>query len=107
TSSYLITSEISDYSLEEIADELALIESFPPGNDNMTPEDVIREITPKDVIRDIKYLLNRDPLAKNSPNNDLIYTIPEMFTEEHTLDYSSLPRYDDANDDLLTDSDEW
>ncbi|GKC76267.1 hypothetical protein Tco_1127041 [Tanacetum coccineum] len=27
TSSYLITSEISDYSLEEIADELALIES--------------------------------------------------------------------------------
>ncbi|GJY12772.1 reverse transcriptase domain-containing protein [Tanacetum coccineum] len=97
----LITFEISDYSLEEFADELALIESFPPGNDNMTPEDVIREI---------EYLLNRDPLAENSPNNDLIYTIPEMFTEEHTLDYSSLPRYDDANDDLFdlkTDSDEW
>ncbi|GJY24012.1 reverse transcriptase domain-containing protein [Tanacetum coccineum] len=100
TSSYpsLTTSEISDYSLEEFADELALIESFPPGNDNMTPEDVIREI---------EYLLNRDPLAENSPNNDLIYTIPEMFTDEHTLDYSSLPRYDDANDDLLTDSNEW
>ncbi|GJS96572.1 hypothetical protein Tco_0803540 [Tanacetum coccineum] len=100
TSSYpsLTTSEISDYSLEEFADELALIESFPSGNDNMTPEDVIREI---------EYLLNRDPLAENSPNNDLIYTIPEMFTDEHTLDYSSLPRYDDANDDLLTDSDEW
>ncbi|GJV66296.1 reverse transcriptase domain-containing protein [Tanacetum coccineum] len=101
TSSYLITSEISDYSLEEFADELALIESFPPGNDNMTPEDVIREI---------EYFLNRDPLAENSPNNDLIYTIPEMFTDEHTLDYSSLPRYDDANDDLFdlkTDSDEW
>ncbi|GJV78783.1 reverse transcriptase domain-containing protein [Tanacetum coccineum] len=97
----LTTSEISDYSLEEFADELALIESFPPGNDNMTPEDVIREI---------EYLLNRDPLAENSPNNDLIYTIPEMFTDEHTLDYSSLPRYDDANDDLFnlkTDSDEW
>ncbi|GJX22519.1 reverse transcriptase domain-containing protein [Tanacetum coccineum] len=97
----LTTSEISDYSLEEFADELALIESFPPGNDNMTLEDVIREI---------EYLLNRDPLAENSPNNDLIYTIPEMFTDEHTLDYSSLPRYDDANDDLFylkTDSDEW
>ncbi|GJV50190.1 reverse transcriptase domain-containing protein [Tanacetum coccineum] len=40
----LTTSMISDYSLEEFADELALIESFPPGNDNMTPEDVIREI---------------------------------------------------------------
>ncbi|GJX62153.1 reverse transcriptase domain-containing protein [Tanacetum coccineum] len=100
TSSYpsLATSEISDYSLEEFVDELALIESFPLGNDNMTPEDVIREI---------EYLLNRDPLAENSPNNDLIYTIPEMFTDEHNLDYSSLPRYDDANDDLLTDSNEW
>ncbi|GJT57781.1 hypothetical protein Tco_0992835 [Tanacetum coccineum] len=100
TSSYpsLTTSEISDYSLKEFADELALIESFPPGNDNMTPKDVIREI---------KYLLNHDPLAENSPNNDLIYTIPETFTDEHTLDYSSLPRYDDAKDDLLTDSDEW
>ncbi|GJX83922.1 reverse transcriptase domain-containing protein [Tanacetum coccineum] len=102
TSSYpsLTTSEISDYSLEEFADELALIESFTPGNDNMTPEDVIREI---------EYLLKRDSLAENSPNNDLIYTIPEMFTDEHTLDYSSLSRYDDANDDLFylkTDSDE-
>ncbi|GJS84588.1 reverse transcriptase domain-containing protein [Tanacetum coccineum] len=111
----LTTSEISDYSLEEFGgrggglgaggggrdDELALIESFPPGNDNMTLEDVIREI---------EYLLNRDPLAENSPNNDLIYTIPEMFTDEHTLDYSSPPRYDDADDDLFdlkTDNDEW
>ncbi|GJT70282.1 reverse transcriptase domain-containing protein [Tanacetum coccineum] len=97
----LITSEISDYSLEELADELALIESFPPGNDDITPEDVIREI---------EYLLNRDPLAENSPNNDLIYTIPEMFTDEHTLDYSSPPRYDEADDDLFdlkTNSDEW
>ncbi|GJV59917.1 reverse transcriptase domain-containing protein [Tanacetum coccineum] len=104
TTSYspsLTTSEISDYSFEEFADELALIESFPPGNDNMTPEDVIREI---------EYLLNRDPLAENSPTNDLIYTIPEMFTDEHTLDYSSPPRYDDADDDLFdlkTDNDEW
>ncbi|GJV29747.1 reverse transcriptase domain-containing protein [Tanacetum coccineum] len=95
----LRTFEISDYSLEEFADELALIESFPPGNDDMTPEDVIREI---------EYLLNRDPLY--SPNNDHIYTIPEMFTNEHTLDYSSHPRYDDADDDLFylkTDNDEW
>ncbi|GJU24594.1 hypothetical protein Tco_1163215 [Tanacetum coccineum] len=88
----LTTFEISDYSLEEFADELALIESFPPGNDDMTLKDMIREI---------EYLLNRDPLAEYSPNNDLIYTIPEMFTDEHTLDYSSPPRYDDADDDLF------
>ncbi|GJS78352.1 reverse transcriptase domain-containing protein, partial [Tanacetum coccineum] len=35
----LTTSEISYYSLEEFADELALIESFPPGNDDMPPKD--------------------------------------------------------------------
>ncbi|GJS74605.1 reverse transcriptase domain-containing protein [Tanacetum coccineum] len=95
----LTTSEISNYSLEEFADELALIESFPLRNNDMTPKDVIREI---------KYLLNCDPLY--SPNNDHIYTIPEMFTDEHTLDYSSHPRYDDADDDLFdlkTDNDEW
>ncbi|GKB21413.1 hypothetical protein Tco_0855336 [Tanacetum coccineum] len=97
----LTTSEISDYSLEEFADELTLIESFPHGNDDMTPEDVIREI---------EYLLNCDPLAEYSPNNKLIYTIPEMFTNEHTLDYSYPPRYNDDDDDLFdlkTNNDEW
>ncbi|GJU67952.1 reverse transcriptase domain-containing protein [Tanacetum coccineum] len=86
------TSEISDYSLEEFADELALIESFPPGNDDMTPEDVISEI---------EYLLSRDPLAEYSPNNDLIDTIFEEFADEPALDYSSPPRYDDVNDDQV------
>ncbi|GKB38135.1 hypothetical protein Tco_0883077 [Tanacetum coccineum] len=85
--------------LRSFAHNSLLIESFPPENDDMTPEDVIREI---------ENLLNRDPLY--SPNNDLNYTIPEMFTDEHTLDYSSPPRYDDADDDLFnlkTDNDEW
>ncbi|GJU34554.1 reverse transcriptase domain-containing protein [Tanacetum coccineum] len=35
----LTTFEISDYSLEEFANELVLIDSFPLGNDDMTPED--------------------------------------------------------------------
>ncbi|GJU27511.1 hypothetical protein Tco_1166132 [Tanacetum coccineum] len=81
-----------DLLLEEFIDELALIKSFPSGNDGMTPEDVIRGI---------EYLLNHDPLAEYSPNNDLVDTIPEMFTNEHTLDYSSLPLYDDVDDDLV------
>ncbi|GJZ55585.1 reverse transcriptase domain-containing protein [Tanacetum coccineum] len=92
SSSSLTTSEISDYSLEEFADELALIESFPPGNDDMTPKDVIREI---------EYLLNHDPLAEYSPNNDLVDNLPEMFTNEHTLDYSSPPLWDDNDDELF------
>ncbi|GJX00502.1 reverse transcriptase domain-containing protein [Tanacetum coccineum] len=86
------TSEISDYSLEEFTDELALIESFPLGNDDMTLEDVISEI---------EYLLSRDPLAEYSPNNDLIDTIFKDFADEPALDYSSPPRYDDVNDDQV------
>ncbi|GJR12650.1 reverse transcriptase domain-containing protein [Tanacetum coccineum] len=81
-----------DLLLEEFTNELALIKSFPSGNDDMTLEDVIRGI---------KYLLNHDPLAEYSPNNDLVDTIPEMFTDEHTLDYSSPPLYDDVDDDLV------
>ncbi|GJY46266.1 hypothetical protein Tco_0435329 [Tanacetum coccineum] len=40
-------------------------------------------------------------LAEYSPNNDLVDTIPEMFIDEHALDYSSPPLYDDVDDDLF------
>nr|GEU61847.1 hypothetical protein [Tanacetum cinerariifolium] len=69
----------------------------------------------KSDLREIEYLLNHDPtkevnsILKDSidegnlvdPNNDLVDTIPEMFTDEHTLDYSSPPLYDDVDDDLV------
>ncbi|GJW96677.1 hypothetical protein Tco_0178485 [Tanacetum coccineum] len=62
-------------------------------------------------LREIEYLLNHDPTKEMDsiledsidegnladPNNDLVDTIPEMFTDEHTLDYSSPPLYDDVN----------
>nr|GEV89123.1 reverse transcriptase domain-containing protein [Tanacetum cinerariifolium] len=35
------------------------------------------------------------------PNDDLVDTILEMFTDKHTLDYSSPPIYDDFDDDLV------
>nr|GEU63943.1 reverse transcriptase domain-containing protein [Tanacetum cinerariifolium] len=35
------------------------------------------------------------------PNNNLVDTILEMFIDEHTLDYSSPPLYDDVDDDLV------
>ncbi|GKA47876.1 reverse transcriptase domain-containing protein [Tanacetum coccineum] len=47
-------SETSDYSLEEFADELALIK-FPPGNDDL-PFDIESDL------REIEYLLNHDPI---------------------------------------------
>ncbi|GKG09091.1 hypothetical protein Tco_0334923, partial [Tanacetum coccineum] len=104
-----------DLLLEEFADELALI-TFLPGNDDL-PFDIESDL------REIEYLLNDDPTKEidsilkdlvdegnlANPNNDLIDTIPEMFTDEHTLDFSSPPKYDDANDDLFdlkTDNDD-
>nr|GEX50237.1 hypothetical protein [Tanacetum cinerariifolium] len=87
--------------------ELALI-TFPPGND-----DLLFDI--ESDLREIEYLLNYDPTKEmdsiledsidecnlEDPNNDLVDTIFEMFTDEHTLDYSSPPLYDDVDDDLV------
>ncbi|GJY09259.1 hypothetical protein Tco_0377444 [Tanacetum coccineum] len=96
------TSSSPDHLLKEFADELALI-TFPPRNDDL-PFDIESDL------REIEYLLNHD-LTKEidsiledsvdecNPNNDLVDTIPEMFTDEHTLDYSSPPLYDDVYDD--------
>ncbi|GJX43633.1 reverse transcriptase domain-containing protein [Tanacetum coccineum] len=96
-----------DLLLEEFADELALI-TFPLGHDDI-PFDIESDL------REIEYLLNHDPTKEMDsiledsvdegnladPNNDLVDTIPEMFTDEHTLDYSSPPRYDDADEHTL------
>nr|GEX77786.1 hypothetical protein [Tanacetum cinerariifolium] len=96
-----------DHLLEELADELALI-TFPSGNDYL-PFDI------ESNLREMEYLLNHDPTKEidsiledsidegnpANPNNDLVDTIPEMFTDVHTLDYSSLPLYDDVDDDLV------
>ncbi|GJY71177.1 reverse transcriptase domain-containing protein [Tanacetum coccineum] len=101
------TSSTFNLLLEEFADELALI-TFPPGNDDL-PFDIESDL------REIEYLLNHDPTKEMDsiledsvdednladPNNDLVDTIPEMFTDEHTLDYSFPPLYDDVNDDLV------
>ncbi|GKC12304.1 reverse transcriptase domain-containing protein [Tanacetum coccineum] len=99
-----IVSSSPDHLLEEFADELALI-TFPPGNDDL-PFDIESDL------REIEYLLNHDPTKEMDsiledsvdevnladPNNDLVL---EMFTDEHTLDYSSPPLYDDVDDDLV------
>ncbi|GJW40009.1 hypothetical protein Tco_0065854 [Tanacetum coccineum] len=90
--------------LEEFADELALI-IFPPGNDDLP------FYTESD-LREIEYLLNNDPtkemdsiledsVDEGNLADDLVDTIPEMFTDEHAFDYSSPPLYDDVDDDLV------
>nr|GFB61185.1 reverse transcriptase domain-containing protein [Tanacetum cinerariifolium] len=85
------TSSSPDHLLEEVADELTLI-TFLPGNDDLL---FYIEFD----LREIKYLLNHDPTKEMDsiledsvdegnladPNNDLVDTISEMFTDEHTL----------------------
>ncbi|GKB97028.1 hypothetical protein Tco_0983165 [Tanacetum coccineum] len=96
--------DLVDFLLEEFADEHALI-TFPPGNDNL-PVDTESDLP------EIEYLLNHDPIEemdsiledsvdKNSPDDNLVDTISEMFIDEHALDYSSLPLWDDYDDELF------
>ncbi|GJZ63109.1 reverse transcriptase domain-containing protein [Tanacetum coccineum] len=105
SSSPIITSfEESDLIWEEFEAYLAS-DSFPPRNDDL-PFDIESDL------REIEYLLNNDPtkeidsiledsVDEGNLADDLVDTIPEMFTDEHTLDYSSPPLYDDVNDDLV------
>nr|GEV82750.1 hypothetical protein [Tanacetum cinerariifolium] len=101
------TSSSPDHLLEEFADELALI-TFLPRND-----DILFDI--ESDLREIEYLLNHDPTKEMyyiledsvdecnlaDPNDNLVDTILKMFTDEHTLDYSSPTLYDDYDDDLV------
>nr|GEV34621.1 retrotransposon protein, putative, unclassified [Tanacetum cinerariifolium] len=74
---------------------------------NLTSPEVINPLsgnplsgnTTKEMDSILKDLVDECNLA--DPNVDLFDTIPKMFTDEHTLDYSSLPLYDDFDDDLF------
>ncbi|GJR69141.1 hypothetical protein Tco_0015206 [Tanacetum coccineum] len=97
----------SDYFLEEFAYEFAHI-TFTPGNDDL-PFDA------KSDLLELEYLLNHDPikdmdsiLEDSIDENSLNDTISKMFTDEHALDYSSPPLWDDYDDNLFdheTDND--
>ncbi|GJT53224.1 reverse transcriptase domain-containing protein [Tanacetum coccineum] len=93
----LSISETSDYSLEEFADELAHFAS-PPGIDYLP-------FNAESDLREIEYLLNPDPIKEmdsilkdsvDSPDDNLVDTISEMFT-----DYLYPPLWDDYDDELF------
>nr|GEV00145.1 hypothetical protein [Tanacetum cinerariifolium] len=98
------TSSSPNHLVEEFADDLALI-IFPPRNDDL-PFDI------ESNLGEIEYLLKHDPTKEMDsiledsvdkdnladPNDNLFDTIPEMFTDEDTLNYSSPPLYDDYDD---------
>nr|GEV14283.1 reverse transcriptase domain-containing protein [Tanacetum cinerariifolium] len=94
----------SNHLLEEFIDELALI-TFPSGNDDLS-------FDIKSDLREIEYFLNHDPIKEMDSiledsvdlaeaNDNLFDTIPNMFTNEHALDYSSPPLCDEYDDDLF------
>ncbi|GJV63210.1 reverse transcriptase domain-containing protein [Tanacetum coccineum] len=92
--------ETNDSLLEEFADELALHDPFPPGNE-------YDNFDPKADLRKIEYLLNREPSTESSPMTDIeiIDPILERFTDEPAHVYSPPPGdNDDDNDDLFTTS---
>nr|GEX04424.1 hypothetical protein [Tanacetum cinerariifolium] len=94
--------------LEDFADELALI-TFPPEYDDDLQFDIETDL------KEIEYLLYHylikdiDSILKDSIdqtnladlNNNLVDSMPEMFTDKHDLDYSSPPLYDEYDDDLF------
>nr|GEW79869.1 reverse transcriptase domain-containing protein [Tanacetum cinerariifolium] len=105
------TSSSPNHLLKEFAGELALI-TFPPGNDDL-PFDI------KSDLKEIEYLLNHDPIKDmdsilkdsidesnlENLNDNLVDTMLEMFTDEHALDYSTPPLYDEYDDIFELESD--
>ncbi|GJV96132.1 hypothetical protein Tco_1547709 [Tanacetum coccineum] len=71
----LTSFETSDSLLEEFVDEIALLDPFPPGNEDVDVEAELREI---------ELLLNRDPSINLSPKITFDLN-PERFTNEPSL----------------------
>nr|GEU36367.1 hypothetical protein [Tanacetum cinerariifolium] len=101
------TSSSPTHLLEECTDELALI-TFPPRNNDLSfdIESDLKEIEyllHHDPIKDIDYILEDSIDQSNlyDLNDNLAYIMPEMFTDEHALDYLSPPLYDEYDDDLF------
>nr|GEW59554.1 hypothetical protein [Tanacetum cinerariifolium] len=98
------TTYSSNSFLEEYTDELALI-TYPPEYDDNLQFDI------KSDLKEIEFLLYKDKDSslkdsidqKGLANLDAIFVdlIPEMFTDEHTLDYSSPLKFDVYDDDFL------
>ncbi|GJT97972.1 reverse transcriptase domain-containing protein [Tanacetum coccineum] len=82
----LISFETSNSLLEEFTDELALLDPFPPGNEDVDFEADLREI---------ELLLNRDPSIDFSPKITFDPN-PERFTNEPDLVFLPPPGDDES-----------
>nr|GEV91654.1 hypothetical protein [Tanacetum cinerariifolium] len=87
--------------LEEFTDELALITFLLKYDD-----DLQFHIEPD--LKEIEFLLYqdidsslKDSIDLANPTDNVVDSVPEMFTDEHTLDYSSPSIFDEYDDDFL------
>ncbi|GJZ56201.1 hypothetical protein Tco_0611394 [Tanacetum coccineum] len=53
------------------------------------------------ILSRIWILFPKDSVDENSLDDNLVDTISEMFTDEHALDYSSPPLWDEYDDELF------
>nr|GEV11294.1 reverse transcriptase domain-containing protein [Tanacetum cinerariifolium] len=98
------TTYSSSLLLEELADELALI-TFPPKYDDDLQFDVESDL------KEIEFLLHQDIDSSLKDSIDqsnfanladsFVDSMPEMFTDEHALDYSSPLIFDEYDDDFF------
>nr|GEU51943.1 hypothetical protein [Tanacetum cinerariifolium] len=90
--------------LEEFADELALI-TFPSEYDDDLQFDVesdlkeIESLLYQDIDSSLKDSIDQSNLI--NPADSFVDSIPEMFVDEHALDYSSPSIFDEYDDDFL------
>nr|GEY76145.1 hypothetical protein [Tanacetum cinerariifolium] len=94
--------------LEEFADELALI-TLPPEYDDDLQFDIETDL------KEIEYLLHQYPIKDIDSslndsidqinlaglNDNLVDSMPKMFTDEHAFDYSSHLLFDEYDEDLF------
>nr|GEY95197.1 reverse transcriptase domain-containing protein [Tanacetum cinerariifolium] len=90
--------------LEELADELTLITFLPKYDDDLQfdAESDLKEIEfllHQDIDSSLKDSIDQSNLANHADN--FVDYVPEMFTDEHALDYSSLLIFDEYDDDFL------
>nr|GEW06273.1 reverse transcriptase domain-containing protein [Tanacetum cinerariifolium] len=90
--------------LEELADELTLI-TFPSKYDDDLQFDVesdlkeIEFLLHQDIDSSLKDSIDQSNLA--NPADNFVDSMPEMFIDEHALDYSSPLIFDEYDDDFL------
>nr|GEZ15571.1 hypothetical protein [Tanacetum cinerariifolium] len=88
-----------DYSSPSIYDEYDDDLQFDIESDLKEIEDLLHHDPIKDLNSSIKDLIDQSNLA--NPTDNFVNSMPEMFTEEHALDYSSPLIFDEYDDDFL------